>query len=177
MKVVTAHPIIDGVLDQHFAAIGDDLGAYRNHVYRCLNYHQLLLGAPPPDTAALAWAVHDLGIWTADTFDYLSPSTELVATHATEFGITDVDEVRLMVTQHHKLRRTGNRMNDAFRTADLVDVSRGHEPSLPGLPRVSRTWPDPTRRPSSHPAAADAAVVMARRSRRQTRPTQWKSCS
>ena len=125
MKVVTAHPIIDGVLDQHLAAIGDDLGAYRNHVCRCLNYHQLLLGAPPPDTAALAWAVHDLGIWTADTFDYLSPSAELVATHATEFGITDVDEVRLMVTQHHKLRRTGNRMNDAFRTADLVDVSRG----------------------------------------------------
>jgi len=69
--------------------------------------------------------VHDLGIWTADTFDYLSPSAELVATHATEFGITDVDEVRSMVTQHHKLRRTGNRMNDAFRTADLVDVSRG----------------------------------------------------
>jgi len=125
MKVITAQPIIDGVLDQHLAAMGDDLGAYRNHVYRCLNYHQLLLGAPPPDTAALAWAVHDLGIWTADTFDYLSPSAELVARHATEFGITDVDEVRSMVTQHHKLRRTGNRMNDAFRTADLVDVSRG----------------------------------------------------
>ena len=125
MKVVTAHPIIDGVLDHHLAAMGDDLGTYRNHVYRCLNYHQLLLGAPPPDTAALAWAVHDLGIWTADTFDYLSPSAALAATHATEFGITDVDEVRSMVTQHHKLRRTGDRMSDAFRAADLVDVSRG----------------------------------------------------
>jgi len=125
MKVVTAHPIIDGVLDQHLAALGDDLGAYHNHVYRCLNYHQLLLGSPPPDTAALAWAVHDLGIWTADTFDYLSPSARLAATHATEFGITNVDEVRAMITQHHKLRQTGNRMSDTFRVADLVDVSRG----------------------------------------------------
>jgi hypothetical protein len=125
MKVVTAHPIIDSVLDQHLAALGDDLGAYRNHVYRGLNYQQLLLGAPPPDTAALAWAVHDLGIWTANTFDYLSPSADLAAMHATEFGITDVDEVRSMVTEHHKLRRTGDRMNDAFRAADLVDVSRG----------------------------------------------------
>jgi hypothetical protein len=31
MKVVTAHPIIDVVLDQHRAALGDNLGAYRNH--------------------------------------------------------------------------------------------------------------------------------------------------
>ena len=125
MEVVTTHPIIDSVLDQHLAALGDDLGAYRNHVYRCLNYQQLLLGAPPPDTAALAWAVHDLGIWTANTFDYLPPSADLAAMHATEFGITDVDEVQSMVTEHHKLRRTGDRMNDAFRAADLVDVSRG----------------------------------------------------
>jgi hypothetical protein len=28
---------------------------------------------------------------------------DLAATHATEFGITDVDEVRSMVTEHHKL--------------------------------------------------------------------------
>jgi hypothetical protein len=125
MKVVTSHPIIDGVLDQHSAALGDDLGTYRNHVYRCLNYHQLLLGDAVPDTAALAWAVHDLGIWTAKTFDYLSPSADLAALHATGFGITDIDDVRNMVTQHHKLRPTGDRMTDAFKTADLVDVSRG----------------------------------------------------
>jgi hypothetical protein len=84
MKAVTAHPIIDGVLDQHLGAMGDDLGAYRNHVYRCLNYQQLLLGLRPRTP---------LGIWTADTFDYLSPSAELATTHATEFGITIVDEL------------------------------------------------------------------------------------
>jgi hypothetical protein len=125
MKVVTAHPIIDGVLDQHVEALGSQRDAYRNHVYRSLNYHQLLLGAPVPDAAALAWAVHDLGVWTANTFDYLAPSADLGASHAAEFGITDVDDVRKMVTEHHKLRRTGNRMHDTFRAADLVDVSHG----------------------------------------------------
>jgi hypothetical protein len=125
MKVVTAHPIIDGVLDQYLGALGSHLGAYRNHVYRSLTYHQLMLGGPVPATAALAWAVHDLGVWTANTFDYLSPSADLATMHAAEFGITDIDEVRTMVTEHHKLRRTGNRMTDAFRAADLVDVSRG----------------------------------------------------
>jgi hypothetical protein len=136
MKVVTTHPIIDGVLDQHLEALGSHLGAYRNHVYRGLNYHQLLIAGPVPDAAALAWAVHDLGVWTAGTFDYLSPSADLAATHATKFGITDVSEVRMMVTEHHKLRRTGNRMNDAFRAADLIDVSRGLLASRIGRARV-----------------------------------------
>jgi hypothetical protein len=137
MKVVTAHPIIDGVLSQHLGPLGNQFAAYRNHVFRSLNYHQLLLGTPVPDTAALAWAVHDLGVWTANTFDYLSPSADLAATHATEFGITDVDEVRTLVTEHHKLRRTGNRMTDAFRTADLVDVSRGLLSGRIGRARVN----------------------------------------
>jgi hypothetical protein len=125
MKVLTAHPIIDGVLNQHADALSGDLGAYRNHVYRCFNYHQLLLGTSAPDTAALAWAVHDLGIWTARTFDYLAPSADLAAAHATEFGITEIGDVQSMVNQHHKLRRADNRMSDTFRAADLVDVSRG----------------------------------------------------
>jgi hypothetical protein len=125
MKVVTAHSIIDEVLDQHREALGSHLSAYRNHVYRSLNYHQLLVRGPIPDAAALAWAVHDLGVWTANTFDYLAPSADLAVAHAAEFGITDIDEVLMMVTEHHKLRRTGDRMTDAFRAADLVDVSHG----------------------------------------------------
>lgn len=125
MKVVTSHPIIDAVLEQHRDALGSHLPIYRNHVYRSLNYHQLLLGGPVPDTAALAWAVHDLGVWTANTLDYLMPSADLAAAHAAEFGITSIDEARTMVIEHHKLRRTGSRMIDAFRAADLADASRG----------------------------------------------------
>ena len=88
MEVVTGHPIVDAVLDRHRDALGDALPTYRNHVYRCINYHQLLLGGSIPDVAALAWAAHDLGIWTAHTFDYLTASADLAAHHADEFGVT-----------------------------------------------------------------------------------------
>jgi hypothetical protein len=125
MEVVTAHPIVDAVLDRHRDALGDDLPTYRNHVYRCINYHELLLGAPIPDVAALAWAAHDLGIWTARTFDYLTPSADLAARHADEFGIVDIDRLQTLITEHHRLRRTDDRVTETFRRADLVDVSRG----------------------------------------------------
>jgi hypothetical protein len=59
VNIVTAHPIIDRVLDQHRESLGGHGPAYRNHVYRCLNYHQLLLREPIRDSAAVAWAVHD----------------------------------------------------------------------------------------------------------------------
>jgi hypothetical protein len=136
VNIVTAHPIIDDVLHQHRHSLGGHGPAYRNHVYRCLNYHQLLLKQPVPDSAALAWAVHDLGVWTANTFDYLEPSADLASAHVAEFAIADVDGVRRLVTEHHKLRRAGDRMTDAFRAADLVDVSRGVLAGRVGRSRV-----------------------------------------
>ncbi|MFZ0906352.1 MAG: hypothetical protein WAN71_21260, partial [Mycobacterium sp.] len=56
MQVVTTLPIVDVVLDRHRDALGDHMPTYRNHVYSCITYHQLLLGASIPDFAALAWA-------------------------------------------------------------------------------------------------------------------------
>jgi hypothetical protein len=125
MEVATSHPIVDAVLDRHRDALGDDLPTYRNHVYRCINYHQLLLDASIPDVAALAWAAHDLGIWTARTFDYLTPSADLAARYAGEFGIADIDRLQTLITEHHRLRRTDDRVTETFRRADLVDVSHG----------------------------------------------------
>jgi len=98
---------------------------YRNHVYRGLTYHQLLLGAALPDAAALAWAVHDPGIWTAGSFDYLTPSADLASMHAGEFGVTDIEHVRMMILGHHKVRPADDRMTATMRIADMVDVSRG----------------------------------------------------
>jgi hypothetical protein len=125
VEVVSAHPIVDAVLDRHADALGDDMPAYRNHVYRGINYHQLLLGAEIPDVAALAWATHDLGIWTARTFDYLTPSAGLGAKYADEFGITDIDRLQRLITEHHRLRPSDDRMTETFRIADRIDVSRG----------------------------------------------------
>src|ERR1700756_4913101 len=125
MDAVTTHPIVDAVLQRYGDALGGDLRVYRNHVYRGLTYHQALSGAPVPDWAALAWATHDLGIWTAGTFDYLGPSADLASSHADEFGINNVHQARMLITEHHRLRPPGDQMTETFRRADLVDVSRG----------------------------------------------------
>jgi hypothetical protein len=124
-NVVTANPLIDSVLERYHHALGGHLHTYRNHVYRGLTYHQLLLGHPVPDSVALAWAVHDLGIWTAATFDYLTPSADLASAHADEFGITDIEHVQMIITQHHKVRPARDHLTETFRIADLTDVSRG----------------------------------------------------
>jgi hypothetical protein len=125
VDVVTAHPIADALLERYRVALGDDIGIYRNHVYRCINYQQLLLGEPLPDFAALAWVAHDLGIWTAGTFDYLTPSADLAAAHADEFGITEIDRLQGLITEHHRLRPSDDRLTETFRRADLIDVSHG----------------------------------------------------
>jgi hypothetical protein len=125
VEAVTEHPIVEAVLDRYRDDLGQQVLPYRNHVYRCITYHQLLLGAQIPDFAALAWATHDLGIWTAGTFDYLGASADLASLHADEFGIADVRQARMLITEHHRLRPADDRMTDTFRRADLVDVSRG----------------------------------------------------
>ncbi|MGW4245812.1 hypothetical protein [Nocardia sp. NPDC004722] len=125
MQVQTSHPIVDAVLERYRDRIGDVLPAYRNHVLRALNFQQLLLGEPVPDVAALAWAVHDLGVWSAGTWDYLEPSADLVAVHAGEFGIEDLEAARRMVLDHHRLRTVDDRLTETFRIADRIDASRG----------------------------------------------------
>jgi hypothetical protein len=125
VEVVTSNPIVDALLERYRNELGDDMSTYRNHVFRCINYHQLLLGAELPDFGVLAWAAHDLGIWAARTFDYLMPSAELAAAHADEFGITEINRLQPLINEHHRLRPLSDRMTETFRKADLIDVSRG----------------------------------------------------
>lgn len=123
--ILTEHPVVDAVLDRHAVALGNSAPVYRGHVLRGLSYQALLLGAPVPDSAALAWAVHDLGIYTAGTFDYLPPSVALVSELAAGVGVTDVARAEEMVREHHGLRRRTDPLVETFRRADLVDASRG----------------------------------------------------
>jgi hypothetical protein len=46
VQAVTAHAIVDAVLDRYRGELGDHTPTYHNHVYRCITYHQLLLDAP-----------------------------------------------------------------------------------------------------------------------------------
>lgn len=66
MTVLVADPIVDTVLDRYASTVGDSLTDYRNHLYRGMNYQLRLLGmTQAPPEIALAWATHDIGIWTA----------------------------------------------------------------------------------------------------------------
>ncbi|MEE4025274.1 hypothetical protein V1Y59_19475 [Gordonia sp. PKS22-38] len=122
---ILEHPLIDDVLARHRDALGPDERTYRNHVYRCANYQRTLLDDDLPDSAVLAWAVHDLGIWTARTFDYLGPSAALGDELAAEFAIGEPELARTMVCDHHGLRARTDPVVETFRLADRVDVSHG----------------------------------------------------
>ncbi|MUM18500.1 hypothetical protein FZI91_18970 [Mycobacterium sp. CBMA271] len=126
MTVLVADPIVDAVLDRYALTIGDSLTDYRNHLYRGMNYQLRLLGmTQAPPEIALAWATHDIGIWTAGTWDYLDPSVALAEQLAPEFGITDVARTKAMVADHHKLRAADDLWVEMFRLGDRVDAFRG----------------------------------------------------
>lgn len=126
MDVVTQNAVVDAVLNRHAEALGDSFTDYRNHLYRAMNYQLRLLGlSQPPPEIALAWAAHDLGIWTAETFDYLPPSETLAVGLAPEFGITDTARVSSMIVEHHKLRAVADPWVETFRLADRIDAFRG----------------------------------------------------
>jgi len=127
--ILTTHTVVDNVLDRFQDALGPDAVCYRNHVYRGLNYQRKLLQSSTiPDEIALAWALHDIGLWTVG-WDYIGPSMRYVDELAPEYGIGDVDSVRQMVELHHKVRPCQGRWVETFRVADRIDVSRG---LLPG---------------------------------------------
>lgn len=124
--VVVEDPVVDEVLNRHAKAFGDSFTDYRNHVYRGMNYQLRLLhlDQPAPEMA-LAWATHDIGIWTAGTWDYLAPSEELAVALAPGFGITDTARVRSMIAEHHRLRTADDPWVETFRLGDRVDAFHG----------------------------------------------------
>jgi hypothetical protein len=139
--MLTALPTLDVLLAAHAGSLGEDATGYRHHAYRVANFYWLLApgDADALEKLSIAVAFHDLGIWTAGTFDYLPPSRELARAHMQASGRTDWgDEVDAMIEAHHKIQGTppGTRASvEAFRRADWIDVSRGLRRF--GLPRAS----------------------------------------
>lgn len=118
--------------------LGTDWDAYRNHVRRVLAFcdelHAISFRAPHspvPSTTEeylTAAAFHDLGIWSADTFDYLPPSVELAQRWLHEQDRGDLRTlVTEMISDHHKVRRAASPASpvEVFRRADTMDVSFG----------------------------------------------------
>ncbi len=125
MTLVTSNEVIDTVLDRYSDPLGAEASAYRNHVYRGLNYQLRILDAEPSDLLALAWTVHDLGLWTDHTLDYLPPSLRLAKELAAEFHVDDVERLQMMIEFHHRIRRLADPVAESFRVADRADAWQG----------------------------------------------------
>jgi len=129
LNVVATHALAEEILDSWRQAIGDDLPGYRGHVYRTLNVCRALAPDVPEDRIAVASAFHDLGLWPEGTLDYLPASVARATDWLDRGGRASWSrEVALAIDFHHKLtpyRGAHAPLVEAFRRADLVDVSRG----------------------------------------------------
>jgi len=123
--------VLDEILECHAGVLGRDYHPYRNHTYRVANFHWCMLPGSLEDLYVLSVAVafHDLGIWTAGTFDYLAPSEALARQYLEERERPElIDVVLAMIREHHRLSRTPrdqDRRIETFRRADWIDVSLG----------------------------------------------------
>lgn len=121
---------LDQLLERYRQELGKDFTGYRNHVYRVINFCNLLINADAQQLQklAIAGAFHDLGIWTAKTFDYLPPSLRLAENHLDEIDRSEWKaEVLAMIEQHHKITAAPHpgSLVESFRRADWIDVSLG----------------------------------------------------
>ncbi len=77
----------------------------------------------------IAGCFHDIGIWTAETFDYLPPSVALAKEYLKQNNFEQwIPEIEMMIDQHHKLRKYTDESRptiEMFRQGDLVDFSLG----------------------------------------------------
>lgn len=150
VELLMEHPRVEAILGDAREAMGEDHDGYRNHVYRLLNFCRML-GAPEGEDfeqMAIAAACHDLGIWTAKTFDYLAPSCEAARSYLHAEGLDAWREpIEEMIELHHKVSAAGAETDlaEIFRRADLIDVSLGIQRfglSRESIVKVQHQFPD-----------------------------------
>lgn len=128
--MITHNNTLDTILSSYQQQIGNDFVGYRNHCYRVLNFYNWLLikNHQPVDLeqAAIALAFHDIGIWTAQTVDYLPPSECEAQAYCQQNQRPDADKIIAMIGEHHKISAYSQDLQvELFRQADLVDFSLG----------------------------------------------------
>jgi len=143
--------VLDELLATHRAELGADFDPYRNHAYRVANLC-LQGGWPSGETVekvGIAAALHDMGIWTDGTFDYLQPSIRLAADYLARAGRASwTDEITAMIREHHKItpwRGSAGWLVERFRRADWTDVTWGafsHGETRKFIRGLYATWPD-----------------------------------
>jgi len=121
MQIIERHPVIEDILGTWAEALGNARAGYSGHAYRVFNIARRVIGTDDNnDALAIAAAFHDLGIWSDKTFDYLAPSIARAREYRADALIAE------LIDNHHRLRRIRNSaIVEAFRQADLVDVTAG----------------------------------------------------
>lgn len=123
--------MMDALLEPYAGLLGRQFTPYRNHACRVASFFRMMSHAEGEalEKLAIAAAFHDLGIWTARTFDYIEPSVSLAAQHvSTSRNREWSDEIAAMIRLHHKVTPCPDDVSPAvelFRRADWVDVSAG----------------------------------------------------
>ncbi len=130
--IIRTHPLVEEILDGHRdRARGDEraYAGYRGHVYRVLNFARALVpdGDDRDDKLAIAAAFHDIEAFGG--LDYLGPSIRTQDAWLRRAGREAwASELAVVVAEHHRLTPYRGRhahLAEAFRRADLVDVSQG----------------------------------------------------
>ena len=129
LKVREQLPFVEEIIGEQEAVLALDLAGYKNHVYRMVNFCFAFEDLPSDDEEKiiLAGCFHDIGIWTANTFDYIPPSIDSALQQLNRINRANwTDHIAKLIGEHHKLRRfKGDKLTEIFRKGDLVDFSLG----------------------------------------------------
>lgn len=122
--------LIDIILSDFKKDLDSDFEKYRNHALRIYSYSMIFDDDETNyEKYAIASAFHDLGIWQANTFDYLKPSIALAEKYLIKHKKADwIDEISLMIEMHHKrsfYKGDYQKTVEIFRKADWIDVTLG----------------------------------------------------
>ena len=131
MLIETHIPLAESILGAYRQTAGAAYEGYRNHVYRMIHFCLALktCGAQEKEQIVIAGCFHDLGIWLANTVDYIEPSIAAAMAYLKQCHRQAWSrQIALMIREHHKIRPYGNEtypLVELFRRGDLVDVSSG----------------------------------------------------
>jgi len=131
MELVTQFVEVDRLLDSYRDKLGANHDAYRNHLYRMMNFTLFLNGPDESMLAPLEVAgfFHDIDFVLSGNNNYLEPSAEMARDYLDETGRSELAPlVTDLIVWHHKLTRYKGDQGEIveyFRLADLIDLSLG----------------------------------------------------
>ena len=131
IEILDQSTLIDDLLARYESELGENLVPYRGHLLRVLTYAVHFLGGDKTHLHEMEVALvyHDLGVWAANTLNYLEPSIELALKDnvSNNWG-HNPELLKNIILWHHKITPFRGKNEDvinAIRKADWVDASNG----------------------------------------------------